>query len=196
MGETPLSAQLGFPAGVIDVEAYHVELSLVRSWLVSPPDDSLEDSREKHANFVFCRRRDIERIAPRQVKNAARIAVAAGQYLLWYHAGQPVQGHQGDFLESQPFHDLFDLHWFLLKRRLTLDVATAIDLVKIDNAGRGDTEPRHALVALLERNFAPTAPELLRPSLRDWADQLSVHRYAYIRKLAKRVWTLSGFPQS
>jgi hypothetical protein len=180
-----------FPRGAIDVVAYHVELSLVRSWLESPPDDSLEDSRLKKANFVFCRRRNIERIAPRRMENPSRIAVAAGQYLLWCHAKQMVPHHGADFLESQPFHDLFDLHWYLLRRRLTLDAATATDLIKVDIAGRGDTEPRHALVALLERNFASTAPVTLQPILRDWADELSIHSSANFRKLAKRIWTLS-----
>ncbi len=188
----PSPAHPTFPPGLIDVVAYHDELSLVRSWLESPADNSLEDSRVKRTNFVFCRRRDIERIAPRRSNNAARIAVAAGQYLLWYHARQPVPHHHGDFLESQPFHDLFDLHWFLLKRRLTLNVVTATDLIKIDLTGRGDTEPRHALMALLERNFAPISPVPLQPLLRDWADELSVDPSANFRKLAKRIWKLSG----
>ena len=141
---------------------------------------------------MFCRRRDINRIAPRGSKNVARIAVAAGQYLLWYHARLPIPHHDSDFLQSQSFYDLFDLHWFLLKRRLVFETETATDLIKVDMAGRGDTEPRHALVALLERNFGPVAPELLHPTLRDWADQLSVDPRAIFRKLAKRIWKLSG----
>jgi hypothetical protein len=105
---------------------------------------------------------------------------------------QPVPHHRVRFLECQPFLDLFDLHWFLLKRRLTLDGATAGDLIRIDIAGRGDTEPRHALMALLERNFAPVAPLPLRSLLRDWADGLSIDPSETFRKLAKRAWKLSG----
>jgi hypothetical protein len=186
------SPNRSFPPGVIDVGTYCEELSLVRSWLESRADDSLEDNRAAKTNFVFCRRRDIERIVPRRSKDAARIAVAAGQYLLWYHARQPMPRHHDDFLETQPFHDLFDLHWFLLKRRLTLDVATATDLIRIDVAGRGDTEPRHALVALLERNFSPAAPARLQSILCAWADGLAIDRSANFRKLADRVWKLAG----
>lgn len=185
-------ATANYPQGVIDIAAYHDVLSLVRSWLESPADDSFEDSRLKHVNPVFCRRRNLERVAPPRAKNAARIAVAAAQYLIWHHAGEPVPHHHADRLAHQPFFDLFDLHWYLLKRRLTLDVTTAIDLVKFDLAGRGDTEPRHALVALLERNFAPIAPAARQPVLRDWADELSIHTSAHFRKLAKRIWSLSG----
>ena len=181
----------GFPRGVIDTAVYYDELSLVRAWLESASDDSLEDSRSKHVNFVFCRRRDIGRIASPRSKNGARLAVAAGQYLLWYQAKEPVPHHQGDFLECQPFLDLFDLHWYLLKRRLTLDALTTSDLIKIDIAGRGDTEPRHALVKLLERNFSSTAPASLHPILRSWADELSIDPSANFRKLAKRIWRLA-----
>jgi hypothetical protein len=114
------------------------------------------------------------------------------QYLHWYHSGVSIPRPPGDPEGPMQFYGLFGLHWSLLRRKLELDVRAATDLVRIELVSRGDTELHHALMGLLERNFAPRAPQELREPLRDLGDLLAIHRRAAYRKLAGRLYRLAG----
>jgi hypothetical protein len=180
------------PGTVIDEDEYQDELREVGR-LLRRPRDARPDPRLSAALDL-----PVERVRHPIPKGATtgprggRIAVVAGQLLVWHLHGVPVPRPSHAARTDEPFPDLFGLYWSLLKRRLQLDVRSAVDLVRIDRAGRGDTEPRHALVALLERNFAPPAPGPLCDELRAWGDELAVDRDARIRKLATRVFRLAG----
>lgn len=181
------------PGTVIDLEEYRTELREVKRLLRSPPD-ARPDERFS-AIFGVSAVRQAHRVARRATAGLrdGRVAVAVGQYLVWYYRGLPLPGFTDDPADAAPFYLAFDLHWSLLRRKLRLDARSAVDLIRIDRAGRGDTEPRHALVKLMEHNFGQTTPPgSLAAELRAWGDELAVERIGRFRKLTARVCRLAA----
>ena len=181
------------PGTVIDVDAYRDELDQVRRWIETPSEQRDHEPILNDRGVPGAWR---ERLVPSTAGRGAsggRLAVAAGQYLVWYFNGLPVPRCPDSPLP--PFYDVAHVYWGLVSRRLELDARVATDLVHLDCAGRGDTEPRHATVKLLERNFTPPAPEPLNAALRGWGDELAVHSNARFRKLATRAFALAGEPR-
>ena len=177
---------------VIDERKYAAEMKEVARLIESPPERRVDKGLSEalgvevvHATRRFPR-------AALSGNRGGRLAVAVGQYFVWHFNNQRVPRPPEIPPNGTPFYALFDLYWRLLKQNLQLDVQTAGDLVRLDMAGRGDTELRHALVKVLERNFTPPAPEPLSRELQDWGDELAVESHASFRKLAIRVHRLAG----
>ena len=181
------------PGTVINTEEYAPELREVKALIEGPRErDPVPGIISEALDAeVFRVRMPLPR-GLTSIDRGGRLAVAAGQYLLWHFKGVPVPISRDVGPNGTPFYDLFHLYWGLIARRLKLSATTAADLVSIDMAGRGDTEPRHALVKLLERNFSSPAPEPLNASLREWGDELAIHPRIPYRKLAKRIYALGG----
>jgi hypothetical protein len=179
---------------VIQLDRYSAELRDVRRLIESAPEALVDDRLSELIGAPVVRvLRSVSRRACHGGRGG-RLTVAAGQYLLWHFRGVPVPQPPDIGPNGTPFYALFALYWSLLCRKFELDADTAADLVRIDMASRGDTEPRHALMKLLERNFTPPAPPPLNDALRDWADELAVESHANFRKLAKRAFALAGEP--
>ncbi|HZN68130.1 MAG TPA: hypothetical protein VFB66_22785 [Tepidisphaeraceae bacterium] len=175
---------------VIDEKKYSTALREVARILKSRPRERVDERLTAAFGAMVVRQSShINPEACRGLKGG-RLAVAAGQYLIWHFHGHQSPKPAGERADS--FSGVFALYWSLLKRKLQLDLETAVDLVRLDRAGRGDTEPRHALVKLLERNFSPPVGDPLASMLREWGDELAVHDRAIFRKLATRVYALSG----
>lgn len=178
---------------VIDEREYGAELREIADRMEAPPQALSAAHSVPLIEDAWVQ--TLSRLVPRTSTGGARagrFAVAVGQYFVWHVRGQDVPclarlGHG-----AIPFYVLFALYWRLLKRNLLLDARTADDLVRLDMAGRGDTELRHALVKLLERNFSPPAPEPLAAVLREWADMLAADEDALFRKLSLRIRALVG----
>ena len=131
---------------VIDELKYATELKEVARLIESPPDRRVDKGLSDALGVEIVR---ATRRFPRSSLNGyrgGRVAVAAGQYLVWYFSNECVPRPPEIPPNGTPFYVLFGLYWGLLKQKLQLDVQAAGDLVRLDMAGRGDTELRHALL--------------------------------------------------
>jgi hypothetical protein len=180
------------PGTVIDPDEYRAELREVARLLRLPPESRLDARLTAAIGLPVERVRNPVPSSATRGLRGGRMAVAAGQFLVWDLHGVRVPRPPRAGPDDMPSYGLFAMYWSLVQRKLQLDVRSAIDLVRIDRAGRGATEPRHALVKLLERNFNPPAPEPLSGVLREWGDELAFHCHARIRKLATRIFWLAG----
>jgi hypothetical protein len=178
---------------VIDRDDYAPELMAVRRFIEVEPEREVDERlSEVFGGIVERVRRPISRSHTAGIQGG-RLTVAAGQSFIWSLKAmwlglkEPVHGVSGEH-----FQMLWGTYLDLLRRKITLDEETAIDLVRVEIANRGDSEFRHAAVKLLERNFTSPVPSALRSIIVRWADDLSVEPHANFRKLAKRLYTLAA----